>query len=89
MNKAYSTYSVDLSDQNVETTIEPETPFLPPMVTLKGSFGSIQIYAANEQLAEIEYALRTYLDGIRYPETPEQQVILNHEINQSIEEDIA
>ncbi|AZS15325.1 hypothetical protein [Paenibacillus lutimineralis] len=89
MSKAYSTYSVDLSDQNIETTIEPETPFLPPMVTLKGSFGSIQIYAANEQLAEIEYAFRTHLNGIRYPETPDQQTILNNEINQSIEEEIA
>ncbi|NWL89602.1 hypothetical protein DMN77_18805 [Paenibacillus sp. 79R4] len=82
-------YSVDLSNQHTEVEVLPENHYSLPTLSLRGSFGTIQIFAANEQLAEIEYALRTHLNGIRYPETPDQQAILNHEINQSIEEEIA
>lgn len=78
-------YSVDVSNQNVEVAVFPATPFCAPGLCLRGDFGTFQLFAANEHLAEIEYALRTYLDGIRYPETPDQQLILEQELNQSIE----
>lgn len=82
-------YSVDVSNQNAEVEVLPEKPYTPPGLSLRGGFGTLQLFATNEQLAEIEYALRTYLDGIRYLDTPDQQAVLNHEINQSIEEEIA
>ncbi len=82
-------YSVDFSGENIEVDVVPETPYCAPALCLRGDFGVIQLFAAPEHLAEIEFSLRTYLDGIRYPETPDQQAILNHEINQSIEEEIA
>ncbi len=82
-------YSVDFSGGNIEVDVLPETLYCAPALCLRGDFGVIQLFAAPEHLAEVEYALRTYLDGIRYPETPDQQAILNHEINQSIEEEIA
>jgi hypothetical protein len=82
-------FSVDLSNQQAEVEVLPENSYCPPVLSLRGSFGTLQIAAANEQLAEIEFALRTHLDGIRYPETPDQQAIMNHEIDQSIEEVIA
>ncbi|WP_059044009.1 hypothetical protein [Paenibacillus rubinfantis] len=84
-----SAYSVDVTDQNVAVEVNPEKPYCSPALCIRGTFGSLQLIATNEHLAEIEYALRTYLYGIRYPETPDQQSILNHEINHYIEEGIA
>ncbi|MGF7050381.1 hypothetical protein J2T13_004919 [Paenibacillus sp. DS2015] len=89
LNKALSAYSLDISNANIETIVEPATLYVPPVLTIRGSFGSIQLHAINEQLAEIECALRQHLEGIRYSETPDQQLILNAEINQAIEEAIA
>ncbi|MNW37024.1 hypothetical protein D3C74_140550 [compost metagenome] len=86
---AHSAYTVDLSGQNTESKVLPKNLFNPATLEIRGNFGSIQIIATDEQLAEIEYDLRTYLDGIRYPETPDQQAALNHEITKSIEEEIA
>lgn len=82
-------YSVDFSGGNVEVDVLPETTYCAPALCLRGDFGVIQLFAAPEHLATVEYALRSYLDGIRYPDTPDQQAIMNHEINQSIEEGIA
>ncbi|MBQ4899323.1 hypothetical protein KB559_10790 [Paenibacillus sp. Marseille-P2973] len=82
-------YSVDVTGQNVVVEVSPEKQYSSPALCIRGTFGSLQLLAANEHLAEIEFALRTYLDGIRYSETPDQQAILIHEINQSIEEGIA
>lgn len=89
MSRAYSAYTVDLSQQNTDAKVLPADPYNPAVLEIRGNFGSIQIAAADEQLAEVESAIRIYLDGIRYPETPDQQAILNNEINQSIEEEIA
>lgn len=89
MSRAHSAYTVDLSQQNTDAKVQPADPYNPAVLEIRGNFGSIQIAATDEQLAEIEYALRAYLDGISYPEMPEQQANLNNEINHSIEEEIA
>jgi len=80
---------LDVTGGSLETKVQPRMTYTPAVLLIKGVHGAVEIEANDDQLAEIEYALRTYLDGIRYPETPDQQAILNHEINQSIEEEIA
>ncbi|MCM3699235.1 hypothetical protein [Paenibacillus macerans] len=82
-------YSVDVSGKNIEVAVVPETPYCSPGLCVRGDFGVIQLFSDNEHLAMMEYALRTHLDSIRYPETPDQQAILNDELNKSIEEEIA
>jgi hypothetical protein len=82
-------YSVDITDQNIAVEVKPESAFNSPLLSINGKFGSFQLFAVDEQLAEIEYALRTYLNGIRYTEAPDQQAILNDELAQSIKEEIA
>lgn len=82
-------YSVDFSAGNIEVDVLPETTYCAPALCLRGDFGVIQLFAAPEHLAEVEIALRSYLDGIRYPETPDQQAIVSQELIKSIEEDIA
>lgn len=80
---------LDVTGGVLETKVQPRMTYSPAALQIKGNKGTIEIEADDDQLAEIEFALRTYLDGIRYSETPDQQAILNHEINQSIEEGIA
>lgn len=82
-------YSVDFSGGNIEVNVLPETTYCSAALCLRGDFGVIQLFAAPEHLAEVEFALKTYLDGIRYPDTPDQQAVLNHELTKSIEEEFA
>ncbi|KOP64392.1 hypothetical protein AMS62_03315 [Bacillus sp. FJAT-18019] len=82
-------FSADVSGRSIDVEIQPATHYSPPVLTIRQQTGSFQLHADPEQLAELEYTIRTFLDGIRYPETPDQQTILNHEIKQSIKEGIA
>lgn len=80
---------LDVTGGSLETKVQPRMTYTPAVLLIKGVHGAVEIEANDDQLAEIEYALRTYLDGIRYPESSEQQAILKSEINQSFEEEIA
>ncbi|OKP91889.1 hypothetical protein A3844_01890 [Paenibacillus helianthi] len=82
-------YSADISGQRIEVEIVPPTNYSPPVLSIRQQFGTFQLHADPEQLAEVEYAIRTYLEGIRYPETPDQQMILHAECVSAIEEVIA
>jgi hypothetical protein len=82
-------FSADVSGRTIDVEIQPATQYSPPVLTIRQQAGSFQLHADPEQLAELEYKLRTFLNRIRYPETPDQQVILNHEMKSSIEEEIA
>lgn len=83
------THSFLLSEESIEFSIDSETYFNPPVLRIQQGGESIQHHFSNEQLAELEYKIRTYLDGIRYPETPDQQLLLHAECNAAIEEGIA
>lgn len=83
------THTFLLHEENVDFIIDAETYFNPPVLNIQQGGESIQHHFSNEQLAELEYKIRTYLDGIRYPETPDQQMILHAECNEAIEEGIA
>ncbi|KGE17597.1 hypothetical protein [Paenibacillus wynnii] len=83
------THSFLVNEETAEFSIDSETHFNPPVLNIQLGSGSIQLHADNEQLAELEYALKTYLDGIRYPETPDQQMIFVAECSAAIEEVIA
>lgn len=73
MAKAHSAYTVDLSQQNTESKVLPATPYNPPALEISGSFGCVQIVASDEQLAEIEYAIKQHLNRIQYPLTAESK----------------
>lgn len=81
--------SLDITNEIAEVVVQPKRTYTPTILSVRTKSGTVEIHLDDDQLADIEFALRTYLDGIRYPETPDQQAILNHEINQSIEEGIA
>ncbi|WP_433943400.1 hypothetical protein [Paenibacillus sp. SN-8-1] len=77
MKGAHSAYTVDLTEQRIETSVLPKTPYNSPILVISGSFGSIQIAVEYEQLAEIEFALKEHMNGIPYPKEnpPAEEVI--------------
>lgn len=82
-------FSADVSGQRIEVEIQPPTHYTPPVLSIRQKSGTFQLHADPEQLAEVEYAIRTYLESIRYSETPDQQMILHAECISAIEEAIA
>lgn len=82
-------FSADISGQRIEVEVVPPTHYSPLVLSVRGQTGTVQLHAEPEQLAEVEYAIRTYLESIRYSETPDQQMILHAECISAIEEAIA
>lgn len=82
-------YSADISGQRIEVEIIPPTNYSPPVLSIRQQLETFQLHADPEQLAEVEYVIRTYLESIRYTEVPDQQLILTAECNMAIEEGIA
>lgn len=81
--------SLNITRERIEVAVRPKLNYSPTILSIRGQSGTVELHADEEQLAEIEYAIRQHLDSIRYPETPDQQQILNAEHNQSLEEEIA
>ncbi|MGW8822260.1 hypothetical protein ACWGNU_09055 [Paenibacillus lautus] len=86
--RAHSAYTVDLSRQNTESKVLPATPYNPAALEISGSFGSVQIVASDEQLAEIEYAIRQHFEKNKHPERLEPTV-KDVDLEYSIKEEIA
>ncbi|MNC61874.1 hypothetical protein D3C75_1118440 [compost metagenome] len=82
-------FSADISGQRIEVEIQTPTHYTPSVLSIRQQSGTFQLHADPDQLAEVEYAIRTYLESIRYPETPDQQMILHAECNAAMEEEIA
>lgn len=74
MAKAHSAFTVDLSQLNTESKVLPATLYNPAALEIRGSFGSIQIVASEEQLAEIESAIRQHFEEKKCPKSLESTV---------------
>ncbi|MNI82457.1 hypothetical protein D3C73_1391750 [compost metagenome] len=61
-------FSADVSGQRIEVEIQPPTSFSPPVLSIRQQSGTFQLHADPEQLAEVEYAIKVYLESIKYPE---------------------
>ncbi|AJS59237.1 hypothetical protein [Paenibacillus sp. IHBB 10380] len=81
--------SFNSNGESIDVGITPKNHYSPAIVSFRTFTDSVQLHLTDEQIAEAAYVFNQYLDGIRYPETPDQQQILNAEINQAIEEGIA
>ncbi|MPY20261.1 hypothetical protein [Paenibacillus glucanolyticus] len=88
MARAHSAYTVDLSQQNTESKVLPATTYNPAALEIRGSFGSVQIVASDEQLAEIEYAIQQHFENKKISDSP-KQTIKDVELDYSIKEGIA
>lgn len=81
--------NIDVRRENTEIKLHPQMAYTPAILEIRGETVKFEILAENEQLAELEYAIRQHLERERYYETPDQQTILNEEHNQLIEEEAA
>lgn len=88
MVRAHSSYTVDLSQQNTESKVLPATLYNPAAIEISGSFGSIQIVASDEQLAEIEYVIQQHFKTMKTSDSPKQS-IKDVGLDYSIKEEIA
>lgn len=80
--------SLDITGERIETVVQPQRTYTPTILSVRGKSGTVEIHCNDEQLAEIEYAIRQYFENMKYPETPEQS-IKDVKLDYSIKEGIA
>lgn len=83
------TASFSSSGKPIDIGITPKNHYSPAVVSFKTFTDCVNLHLTDEQIAEAAFVFNQYLDSIRYPDAPDQQQILNAELNQAIEEAIA
>lgn len=81
-----TTITMDLTSEMIHVKVAPRQPYSPPALKIASRYGDVEFLLEEEQLAEIGYAIQQYLEAIRYHETPDQQLILNHEYEEGAHE---
>lgn len=55
--------SLEAQGETLEAEVEPAMLYTPTALSIRGGFGSIELYADDEQLEVIERALRKYRES--------------------------
>lgn len=55
--------SLEAQGEHLQADVEPAMLYTPTSLSIRGGFGSIELYADDEQLEQIEIALRTYRES--------------------------
>lgn len=66
--------SLDITGECIETVIEPKRMYTPTILSVRGQSGTVEIHCNDEQLAEIEFAIRQHFENMKYPGMPESTV---------------
>jgi hypothetical protein len=82
-----TTTSLEIAGELITACVKPKIPYSNACLQVRGRGIDFKVFADDEQLAEIGFAIQQHLERTRSHETPDHQMILNHEINQSIEEE--
>ncbi|MBY9081048.1 hypothetical protein KIH86_23120 [Paenibacillus sp. HN-1] len=61
-------FSADVSGKRIEVGVTPPNTYSPAVLSISQQAATFQLHADPEQLAEVEFAIRTYLDSIKYPQ---------------------
>lgn len=80
--------SLDITGERIEAVIEPKRMYTPTILSVRSQSGTVEIHCNDEQLAEIEFAIRQHLNNIKYPVAVEPTVE-DVELNYTIKEGIA
>lgn len=80
--------SLDITGERIETVVEPKRTYTPTILSVRGESGTVEIHLNDEQLAEIEFAIRQHFEKMKYPAAPES-TIHDVELKYTIEEEIA
>jgi putative alpha-1,2-mannosidase len=82
-------FTVDLSRDIVHVKVKPEDRWDPTELVISGAGTTVRLQVTDDDLAEIAETIRTHLERVRYHETPDQQRILNAELDAAIENGVA
>lgn len=52
--------SLNIAGQRFEVVVEPKLVYVPARLSIRGDHGTVELHADDEQLQEIEQALRDY-----------------------------
>ncbi len=56
-------FSAEATGANLEADVRPALTYTPATLSIRGQFGSIELYADDEQLQAIEDALRMHREA--------------------------
>lgn len=71
--------SLDITKERIEVAIRPKLRYTPTILSIRGRTDTVELHADDDQLAEIEFAIREYLQATGHHEVPDQQQILHSE----------
>jgi len=78
--------SVEMQGYRVEATIDEGYTYSPAILRIDAGPATLMLSGDDDQLATISEALLEYLRRRGYHDTPDQQMILNAELDRAIEE---
>lgn len=80
--------SLDITGERIEAAVQPKRMYTPTILSVRAQSGTVEIHLNDEQLAEIEFAIRQHFDTLKYPGVPESTV-RDVELKYTIKEEIA
>jgi len=79
-------YKADFRGHVAQAVVLPERGYIPLTLIVRAGNDSIEMELDEEQLGELEYAIRRYRQMTRAHETPDQQQIYAAELDRAAEE---
>lgn len=79
--------SLDITGERIETTVQPQRMYTPMILSVRAKSGTVEIHCNDEQLSEIEYAIRQHFEKNKHPEKLEptvQDVGLEYSVKEEI-----
>lgn len=80
--------SLDITGERIETVVQPRQTYTPTILSVRAQSGTVEIHCNDEQLAEIEFAIRQHFENMKYPENLEPTV-QDVDLEYSVKEEIA
>ncbi|WP_036634638.1 hypothetical protein [Paenibacillus massiliensis] len=53
--------TLDLSEQSIDATVRPAMQYTPAILSVTGTFGTVELWAGDEQLAAVATAIADHL----------------------------
>lgn len=75
--------SLDITGERIETVVQPKRMYTPTILSVRAQSGTVEIHLNDEQLAEIELAIRQHFENAL------ESTIRDVELKYTVKEEIA
>ncbi|TVX93014.1 hypothetical protein [Paenibacillus agilis] len=58
--------SLNVTREQIEVVVTPKMNYTPSILSVRTATGIVEIQADDDQLAEIEHAIKQHLDSVKY-----------------------